>query len=128
MRYGHGVVLQPIVGHKQPARQSLLGGVAGIGIGGLTDLHEAKKYRAKRVAAVHRHLQLARPNSECFTRSLNHAIVADTEEGRFEVGMVGSEGLVGTAVVLGVDRTPTPAPFREGYMGDLMFRSEQVLT
>lgn len=34
------------------------------------------------------------------------SIVADTEEGRFEVGMVGSEGLVGTAVVLGVDRTP----------------------
>ena len=34
------------------------------------------------------------------------SIVADTEEGRFEVGMVGSEGLVGTAVVLGGDRTP----------------------
>jgi len=34
------------------------------------------------------------------------SIVADTEEGRFEVGMVGSEGLVGTAVVLGVDRAP----------------------
>jgi CRP-like cAMP-binding protein len=34
------------------------------------------------------------------------SIVADTKEGRFEVGMVGSEGLAGTAVVLGVDRTP----------------------
>ncbi|MER8956761.1 Crp/Fnr family transcriptional regulator [Mesorhizobium sp. M0833] len=34
------------------------------------------------------------------------SIVADTGEGRFEVGMVGSEGLVGTALVLGVDRTP----------------------
>ncbi|RWC26342.1 Crp/Fnr family transcriptional regulator [Mesorhizobium sp.] len=34
------------------------------------------------------------------------SIVADTAEGRFEVGMVGSEGLVGTALVLGVDRTP----------------------
>jgi len=34
------------------------------------------------------------------------SIVADTREGRFEVGMVGSEGLVGTPIVLGVDRTP----------------------
>ncbi|MER9375975.1 Crp/Fnr family transcriptional regulator [Mesorhizobium sp. M0491] len=34
------------------------------------------------------------------------SIVADTEEGRFEVGMVGSEGLAGISVVLGVDRTP----------------------
>jgi CRP-like cAMP-binding protein len=34
------------------------------------------------------------------------SIVADTQEGRFEVGMVGPEGLVGTSVVLGVDRTP----------------------
>jgi CRP-like cAMP-binding protein len=34
------------------------------------------------------------------------SIVADTREGRFEVGMVGSEGLVGSPIVLGVDRTP----------------------
>jgi CRP-like cAMP-binding protein len=34
------------------------------------------------------------------------SIVADTEEGRFEVGMVGSEGLAGTPIILGVDRTP----------------------
>jgi len=34
------------------------------------------------------------------------SIVADTREGRFEVGMVGYEGLVGTPIVLGVDRTP----------------------
>ena len=34
------------------------------------------------------------------------SIVADTEEGRFEVGMVGSEGLAGAPIVLGVDRTP----------------------
>ena len=34
------------------------------------------------------------------------SIVADTEEGRFEVGMVGSEGLVGASVVLGVDSSP----------------------
>lgn len=34
------------------------------------------------------------------------SIVADTAEGRFEVGMVGSEGLVGVPIVLGVDRTP----------------------
>ena len=34
------------------------------------------------------------------------SIVADTREGRFEVGMVGSEGLAGTSIVLGVDRTP----------------------
>src|SRR3954451_6523855 len=34
------------------------------------------------------------------------SIVADTEDGRFEVGMVGSEGLVGAPLVLGVDRTP----------------------
>jgi CRP-like cAMP-binding protein len=34
------------------------------------------------------------------------SIVADTDEGRFEVGMVGWEGLVGTPLVLGVDRTP----------------------
>ncbi len=34
------------------------------------------------------------------------SIVADTAEGRFEVGMVGSEGLVGTALLLGIDRTP----------------------
>jgi CRP-like cAMP-binding protein len=34
------------------------------------------------------------------------SIVADTEEGRFEVGMVGSEGLVGMSVVLGVDHSP----------------------
>ena len=34
------------------------------------------------------------------------SIVADTREGRFEVGMVGSEGLVGAPIVLGVDRTP----------------------
>jgi CRP-like cAMP-binding protein len=34
------------------------------------------------------------------------SIVADTEDGRFEVGMVGSEGLAGAPLVLGVDRTP----------------------
>ncbi|KRB29790.1 CarD family transcriptional regulator [Mesorhizobium sp. Root695] len=34
------------------------------------------------------------------------SIVADTGEGRFEVGMVGSEGFAGTSVVLGIDRTP----------------------
>ena len=34
------------------------------------------------------------------------SIVADTEEGRFEVGLVGSEGLVGVPIVLGVDRSP----------------------
>ena len=34
------------------------------------------------------------------------SIVADTAEGRFEVGMVGSEGLVGVPIVLGVDRSP----------------------
>ena len=34
------------------------------------------------------------------------SIVADTEEGRFEVGMVGSEGLAGSSIVLGVDRSP----------------------
>jgi CRP-like cAMP-binding protein len=34
------------------------------------------------------------------------SIVADTAEGRFEVGMVGSEGLVGTALLLSIDRTP----------------------
>ncbi|WP_457155647.1 Crp/Fnr family transcriptional regulator [Mesorhizobium sp. P5_C1] len=34
------------------------------------------------------------------------SIVADTGEGRFEVGMVGSEGLVGIPIVLGVDRSP----------------------
>jgi CRP-like cAMP-binding protein len=34
------------------------------------------------------------------------SVVADTEEGRFEVGMVGSEGLVGVSVVLGVDSSP----------------------
>ncbi len=34
------------------------------------------------------------------------SIVADTAEGRFEVGMVGWEGLVGAPVVLGVERTP----------------------
>jgi CRP-like cAMP-binding protein len=33
------------------------------------------------------------------------SIVADTEEGRFEVGMVGWEGLVGVPIVLGVDRS-----------------------
>jgi CRP-like cAMP-binding protein len=34
------------------------------------------------------------------------SIVADSEEGRFEVGMVGPEGFGCIAVVLGVDRTP----------------------
>jgi CRP-like cAMP-binding protein len=34
------------------------------------------------------------------------SIVADTAEGRFEVGLVGSEGLVGMPIVLGVDRSP----------------------
>jgi CRP-like cAMP-binding protein len=34
------------------------------------------------------------------------SVVADTAEGRFEVGMVGSEGLAGMAIVLGVDRSP----------------------
>jgi CRP-like cAMP-binding protein len=34
------------------------------------------------------------------------SIVADTGEGRFEVGMVGWEGLVGVPIVLGVDRSP----------------------
>ncbi len=34
------------------------------------------------------------------------SIVADTEEGRFEVGMVGWEGFVGVPLVLGVDRSP----------------------
>jgi len=34
------------------------------------------------------------------------SIVADTTEGRFEVGMVGSEGLAGVPIVLGVDRSP----------------------
>ena len=34
------------------------------------------------------------------------SIVADTEEGRFEVGMAGWEGLAGVPLVLGVDHTP----------------------
>jgi CRP-like cAMP-binding protein len=34
------------------------------------------------------------------------SIVADTKEGRFEVGMAGSEGLAGVALLLGIDRTP----------------------
>jgi CRP-like cAMP-binding protein len=34
------------------------------------------------------------------------SLVADTKEGRFEVGMVGPEGLVGASVVLGVDHSP----------------------
>lgn len=41
-----------------------------------------------------------------FPRSGVASIVADTGEGRFEVGMVGSEGLVGVPIVLSVDRSP----------------------
>jgi CRP-like cAMP-binding protein len=37
------------------------------------------------------------------------SIVADIEEGRFEVGMVGWEGVVGVPVVLGVEQTPHTA-------------------
>ena len=32
--------------------------------------------------------------------------VADTEEGRIEVGVIGHEGMTGTPVILGTDRTP----------------------
>lgn len=34
------------------------------------------------------------------------SIVADTEEARFEIGLVGWEGLAGASLVLGVDQTP----------------------
>ncbi|MBS9721495.1 Crp/Fnr family transcriptional regulator [Tianweitania sp. BSSL-BM11] len=37
------------------------------------------------------------------------SIVADIEEGRFEVGMAGWEGLIGVPLVLGVDVTPHTA-------------------
>lgn len=37
------------------------------------------------------------------------SLVADTHEGRIEIGLVGREGLVGTALVLGTDRTPHAA-------------------
>ena len=34
------------------------------------------------------------------------SLVADTNEGRIEIGVVGCEGVVGTPLVLGTDRTP----------------------
>src|SRR4051794_25320180 len=34
------------------------------------------------------------------------SILADTAEGRIEVGMVGPEGLAGVPVVLGIERSP----------------------
>src|ERR1700712_4720026 len=37
------------------------------------------------------------------------SIVADIEQGRYEVGMAGREGLVGVPIVLGVDDTPHTA-------------------
>lgn len=37
------------------------------------------------------------------------SLVADTDEGRIEIGVVGREGMVGTALVLGTDRTPHAA-------------------
>lgn len=37
------------------------------------------------------------------------SLVADTREGRVEVGLVGYEGIIGTSLVLGTDRTPHTA-------------------
>ena len=34
------------------------------------------------------------------------SILADTSEGRIEVGLIGREGLVGVPIVLGLDRSP----------------------
>ena len=34
------------------------------------------------------------------------SVLADTSEGRFEVGMIGPEGMAGLPVVLGIDHTP----------------------
>lgn len=37
------------------------------------------------------------------------SLVADTREGRVEIGLVGYEGMIGTSLVLGTDRTPHAA-------------------
>lgn len=44
-----------------------------------------------------------------FPESGMASLVADIEEGRFEVGMAGWEGLVGVPLLLGVDHTPHTA-------------------
>jgi CRP-like cAMP-binding protein len=45
----------------------------------------------------------------CFPQKGIISIVADIEQGRYEVGMAGWEGLAGVSVVLGVERTPHTA-------------------
>lgn len=42
------------------------------------------------------------------------SLIADTSGGRIEIGIVGPEGLVGTPLVLGVDRTPHTAIVQVG--------------
>ena len=42
------------------------------------------------------------------------SLIADTEEGRIEIGLVGREGMVGVPLVLGADRTPHIALVQAG--------------
>jgi CRP-like cAMP-binding protein len=44
-----------------------------------------------------------------FPEQGNASLLADTEEGRFEVGVIGPEGLVGVPVVLGLETSPHTA-------------------
>src|SRR5215207_10426752 len=44
--------------------------------------------------------------SVCFPEHGIVSILADTSEGRIEVGLIGSEGMAGLPVVLGIDRSP----------------------
>ena len=52
------------------------------------------------------------------------SIVADIEEGRFEVGMAGWEGMVGIPAVLGVDHTPHTAMVQMAGDGWLITREQ----
>ena len=44
-----------------------------------------------------------------FPEQGNVSLLADSEEGRFEVGLIGPEGFVGVPVVLGIDASPHTA-------------------
>src|SRR5215210_3588619 len=44
--------------------------------------------------------------SVCFPEHGIVSIIADTSEGRIEVGLIGPEGMAGLPVVLGIDRSP----------------------
>ena len=86
-------------------RNRLLGALAPVDFGRLApSLKPTPLILGETLIAAHRPIDHA-----TFIEQGVVSLVADTDAGRIEIGFVGREGLVGTPLVLGTDRTPHAA-------------------